>query len=210
MTAIDKIQNEALEQEGRATHALALINALAPDPSKWEYRGECVDGGGENCECACGHPIRWCFPIYFESQVKIVGSTCVNHFAAINPETGNLMLEKLAELEAKLASAKKEALAAQKQAEVEAIKARYEAAYDGMKARMQSYESSYTRAPYELWQLARSSKWGLPRKAPNYKRACDFIRWYSQSLARIERLWGTHAIGVDCRADIARLETQPA
>jgi hypothetical protein len=189
-TTIDRLESEVLEQQDRATHALALLTALAPDPSKWEYRGECFDGG-EQSKCACGHPIRWEFPIYRENEVKVVGSTCVNHFAALNPTTGALMLSKLAELEDRLAAAKKAAKAAARQVEVDAARVRFEATLTAARVKFDSYRARGVKAPWELWRAVASYR-RVPSKAPEYSRACDYIRWYKQETARLERAMENH------------------
>ena len=64
-------------------HAQRLINALG-NPSEWQATGEVVDAGGH---CACGHPIRWAFPIVHpDGRQNVIGSECINHFQNINPD----------------------------------------------------------------------------------------------------------------------------
>lgn len=176
-----------MEQESRTNHALALLNALAPDPSKWEYRGECFEGD-ENSHCACGHPIRWLFPIYLEQQVKVVGSTCVNHFAAINPATGGLMLEKLAELQAKLSEQLKAAKRAAADSENSMLWIKYCEARDRALARHNANRAEYRRSPYTLWWFCCAGREQYRRNSqPEYTRACDLKRWLLKGIARAER-----------------------
>lgn len=186
MTTIERTEQETVEQEVRTAHALALIVALAPDPSAWEYRGQCNDTGpNSNAKCACGHPIRYEFPIYRGVESRVVGSTCVEHFAALNPETGALMLAKLEELQSKLAEQKKAAKAAIQQAEVDTLKSQFEAAYSAVKARFDGYRERGVYAPYELWSRI-CGRGRVPSHAPEYQRACDYIRWYKQQTARLQ------------------------
>jgi hypothetical protein len=59
-------------------HVQRLATAMAPDPKEWEYRGEMIDSGnGANAHCACGHPIRYVFPIYNRRTGKSVPIGCV-------------------------------------------------------------------------------------------------------------------------------------
>ena len=84
--------------------------ARCGDPSKWEYRGEVLEAGkGDNVKCVCGHPIKNLFPIYAPDGVDrvVIGSTCIDHYAAYNPAHAAKMREALAAfLEKKKAEAK--------------------------------------------------------------------------------------------------------
>lgn len=187
MIAIEQTENQIIEQESRASHVLALIEALAPDPSQWEYRGECDDAGaGSEAKCACGHPIRFLFPIYHaDGRVKIVGSTCVNHFASINPATGQLMLDKLDELNAKLAEQKKAAKRAADDAENARLWSEYCAARDAAVAAHNANRAEYRRSPYQLWYFAAANREEYRRQyPPEYTRACDLKRWLTKAIAR--------------------------
>lgn len=187
MTTIEKTTAELSNQESRTNHALALLAALAPDPSLWEYRGECFEGDAGS-HCACGHPIRWLFPIYYGNQTKVVGSTCVNHFAAINPATGALMLAKLEELQTKLSDQRKAAVKATADAENQKLWAQYVEVRDKARAMHQSNRSRYIRSPYELWFFTSSSREQFNRNSPpEYTRPCDLKKWITKAIARAQR-----------------------
>lgn len=186
MTTIETTSAALAQQESRTNHAMALLNALAPDPSKWEYRGECLEGD-ENSKCACGHPIRWLFPIYFGEQQKVVGSTCVNHFAAINPETGALMLEALERLQTKLSDQRKAALKATADSENAALWAQYSQLRDTAIERHNSNRGRYIRSPWELWFFVAGRSQYRRLKTPEYVRACDLKKWLVKAIAAAER-----------------------
>jgi hypothetical protein len=73
--------NQAERKVDNLAHLERLATAMAPDPTRWEYRGEVLDGGGglEQVHCTCGHPIRWIFPIYDRDSGRSlpIGSTCI-------------------------------------------------------------------------------------------------------------------------------------
>lgn len=86
MTKVSALESQIDKKANTLYHAGALIAALK-NPSEWEYAGQCLDAGSQSSEqCACGHPIRYCFvikhPVYGINQV---GSTCIEYFQAINP-----------------------------------------------------------------------------------------------------------------------------
>lgn len=194
MTTIQRTQSELSTQESHTNHALALLAALAPDPSKWEYRGECFEGD-ENSHCACGHPIRWLFPIYFENQTKIVGSTCVNHFAAINPATGQLMIDKLAELQTKLSDQKKAAARAAADAENAALWTEYCNWRDAAISAHRTNRQRYVRSPYQLWHFAESYREQYRvTKQPEYTRPCDLKKWLVKAIARAKSAMQPEAV----------------
>lgn len=80
---MSNLEQTASVMRSSLRHAQRLINALG-NPSEWQATGEVVDAGGH---CACGHPIRWAFPIVHpDGRQNVIGSECVNHFQNINPD----------------------------------------------------------------------------------------------------------------------------
>lgn len=72
----------SVERELDNKHHLArLAHAMAPDPTRWEYRGVMIDGGRGLMvnSCTCGHPIRWIFKIHNKDDGRTlpIGSTCI-------------------------------------------------------------------------------------------------------------------------------------
>ncbi len=61
-----------------------LLAALAPNPTRWEWRGESYEAAyyGQY-SCACGHPIRRLHPIYCRvtGRLMVIGGVCLEaHF----------------------------------------------------------------------------------------------------------------------------------
>lgn len=58
---------------------------MAPDPSRWEYRGGYGDAGFYGASsCACGHDIRYEFPIERDDGSSlIIGSTCIDKYIPV-------------------------------------------------------------------------------------------------------------------------------
>lgn len=82
MTSAIEKQERALED---LAHAQRIADAMAPDPREWEWTGEVNDAGpGASMmpggpKCACGHPIRYQFPLERERDGArvVIGSTCI-------------------------------------------------------------------------------------------------------------------------------------
>ncbi len=63
-----------------------LLAALAPDPTRWEWRGESIEAAhyGEH-QCACGQPILRLHPIHrrITGRTLVIGAICgATHFIA--------------------------------------------------------------------------------------------------------------------------------
>lgn len=79
MSKIDTDIKQAEKTVGNLGHIQRLADAMMPNPKDWEYRDEIEEG--ENARCACGHPIRWMFPIHRKSDnaVLAIGSVCIEN-----------------------------------------------------------------------------------------------------------------------------------
>ena len=183
MIKIDRLEKRTDELARELDHRAKLMRALEPDPPEYEYTGEEPIDGGANAHCSCGHEIRWIFTVIRKRDGKImpIGSTCINHFAAINPITFQRLNQAYDILLKKLSEAEKSAKAAAAQVKVEAAKIKFLAAYDRASTLYDNYRSRGEHAPYELWMLMASRKYSIsPDGVPEYTRACDYIKWYDQ------------------------------
>jgi len=179
--------------EAPAHYAAALIAALAPDPALWEYRGEMIDGGISALSpprCACGHPIRWLFPIYLPGTPELaaqLGSTCILHYAAYRPDDAARMQERLAAMEAELAAALAKARRVKSMAEVAAARERHAALTGAASERYEYYRSGGLRAPRSLWWAVASRKGAVPGpdECPQYTRPADARRWHEKHIAAL-------------------------
>lgn len=110
-TAIEQLERQADRAADAAHYAERLIAGLG-DPSKYVYTGTCIDTGPwSGAHCACGMPIRYVFLILNEEtrEQKVVGSVCINHFAAYNPALYESLSTAAEELFARLAEERKAA-----------------------------------------------------------------------------------------------------
>src|SRR5271166_5680531 len=92
------------------------------DAREWTFDGEIIDLEFPTGKCTCDHPIRYVFVInHPDGRSAPVGSECINHFQAYNPELWEKMKHahadfwerrKAAEKAAKEAEAQKDAAAA--------------------------------------------------------------------------------------------------
>ncbi len=164
--------------------------ARCGDPSKWEYRGEVLEAGKfETVKCVCGHPIRNLFPIYAPDGVDkvVIGSTCIEHYAAYNPEHAARMRAALAAfLEKKKAEAKAEKDLLQVK-EVEERLALYEQVY---KRVVEYYASKYragVRIPYYWYNLVtRTYSPERVRNGLGYKTKRGLLKFLSDEIKRLE------------------------
>ena len=84
-TALARKVKDSEEAQESIAHAQAIADKLAPDCREWEWTGETIDAGKGATQgfnpprCACGHPIRYLFPLVRERDGATVniGSTCI-------------------------------------------------------------------------------------------------------------------------------------
>ena len=76
---IEKEIRQTEETQVNLRHMKILADAMAPDPTEWRYEGEIEEAGDGLASCACGHPIRYCFPIRRprDGAILIIGSVCI-------------------------------------------------------------------------------------------------------------------------------------
>lgn len=206
---IGKQQRNLELASARLHHVEKLIEVLG-DPSEWEYRDEWADGGRMSQEkCSCGQTIRYLFIIHHPIKGRAqVGSTCVNHFAVINPalyermKAGVEAMEKT--LAAEKAEVKRKAKAAQDNATVESLKEQYVQQYDELYCRKEAIAldaTDRTKSNNRAWQFSMlgmlngvfhpqyEETYVLPPRfvPPKYKTPRGYINWYSKQLERLQR-----------------------
>jgi len=188
---IETIERAEADLLASNTHALNLISALAPyAPSEYEYRGEVADAGAPVAQCACGHPIRFCFPIYHASgKTAILGSTCVEHYSLLCPETGARMKAAEERLHAEIAAARKLAARATADAENAGLWQIYSELRDKAVAAHKANRQAGQRSPHDLWQFAEGwyEKYRV-QNPPEYTRPSDLRKWLTKAIARVQRL----------------------
>lgn len=183
MLKINELRTTEETQQSELSHRKALLAALAPDPAAWEYRGEMIDSGpASRAHCACGHPIRYVFPVYRGGEVRPIGSTCITHYATVSAEQAARMQARLDATQAAIREAAKQARQAAADRKAEQAAAAYREAYDRIKAIYRSFADRGRHAPREIWALAQSYRYALPSpdRPPEYQRASDLTRWFAK------------------------------
>lgn len=186
MTTIENTERLAILSNGRMEYAQRLCNALG-DPSQWEYRGEMIDLEAPKGKCACGHEgIRFEFIIHRDKQTAIIGSTCICHFALINPAAAENMAIDYQKIMKKLAEQKQAAKKAAQQAEVIVIGEEYNNLRAICEEKYRGFRDHGYRVPWELWNICASGRCYLPKKytwyTENYVRSCDQKRKIGDSI----------------------------
>lgn len=190
MTKIENLTEATQTAARRAEYARNLLRGLDGEPQNYEYKGEIVDCGSDG-KCACGHPIRWGFPLKHKSEpgkTKIVGSTCVGYFAEVNQELFLALCEGVERLNEQLAQAKAASKRAASQAEVEALAAQWQTLYESRRAEYMGYRERGEMAPRPLWEAFGSRFRRVPSTAPKYTRPADYKRWYKEQIKKLETL----------------------
>jgi len=175
------------------------------DPSKYEYRGECIDLGRPSGKCTCDHPIRYVFLIYNPEtgESAPVGSECINHFQSYNPELFTKLQAAVDKLERRLADEKIAQNTAKRTAEANEARPAYEAAVARATKLIEDWRAANTWAmwlPRELWVMGESIKKGVPE----YKNQVSYAKFYTRATADYTRICDQFT------ADIAKKAEQAA
>jgi hypothetical protein len=117
---------------------------------------------------------------------QIVGSTCIEYFQDAGLIYGELT-HALDALRKRLAEAKKAAKAAADEIKVIEARTAYEVRYDTLLARFRACRENGQLAPRGLW-VAMASHYRVHRTAPQYARACDYLKWYAKQTKALENL----------------------
>jgi len=152
------------------------------NPSDYEYTGLCYEA--ENAECVCGHMIKYCFQIAHKvdkSKTAIVGSVCIDHFAGYSQGLFESLLKAKEALKLRLSEDKKRAKEASQKAEVQILADKFITLKAQARVRYLAIRQSGKRASYDLWFIVVR---GIFVK--QYKRPCDYIRFYKAQIERIE------------------------
>ncbi len=190
MTKIETLTEATQTAARRAEYARNLLRGLGYEPQNYEYSGEILDCGTDG-ECACGHPIRWGFPLKHKSdagKTKIVGSTCVGYFAEVNQELFLALCKGVDRLNEQLAQAKAASKRAAAQAEVEALAAQWQELYDSLRAEYIGYRERGEMAPRALWEAFGSRFRALEAEPPQYTRPAAYKRWYKKEIEKLRTL----------------------
>jgi len=187
-TVIERTEQQIERGADRARYLASLIAELG-NPSEWEYTGVVNDRGQQDGKCACGHPIRYEFCIeHPDGREAVVGSTCVEHFEQVNPTLFAALTNAVEELKTKLAADKKAAKEAQQDEEIARLKEEREKLAATLKARFVEEEKMRTRG----W-VSEDTYYGYcaaRRQPKEYKRKCDYLRWYRESIETLKRYVG--------------------
>ncbi len=189
MTQLELLDNQTATIKAQSDHVLRLLAALDNRPQDWEYRDEMDEDKSGKSQCACGHPIVYLFPVYdtkHPNVKRILGSTCINHYATYRPEDAARMLEVQAAHDAKLAEARKAAKRAAAMAEVQALVA----VWEPLAARIEGYWER-KRQGYRIPEAIYYNHFFKPGRMEHhlentYTRPCDMIRYVKKEIKSAE------------------------
>jgi hypothetical protein len=191
-TVIERTERQEEKATSRLHHVETLVAKLG-NPSEWEHTGVVNDLGRPEGECACGHAIRYEFCLeHPDGRKAVVGSTCIDHFEHINPALYASLKGALDGIREKLAADKRTAREAQQDAEVEKLKAERAPLVDTLIARYKKAKAD----SYNGYVDNEDIYWGYrvaQQKPKQYKRRCDYIRWYKDSIETLKRYIGEGA-----------------
>lgn len=186
---LNTLERTHADLEARSAHVLRLLAALAPDPRAWEYTGDVIDTGApDGGKCACGHPVRYLFPLRRGEDTANVGSTCVEHFSAIDPDLHDRLSEALARNTAAIAEAKAAARKAAALAEVAQAREEWSAVASAIRAQIAAAKARDRWIPRNLWEIEHYLPGLLSgRKAERFTRPADQKRWYRDAVKTLNR-----------------------
>lgn len=189
MADVIKLEREINTLAGFTEIVRKFVQRLG-DPSKFEYRGECIDLGGPVGKCTCDHPIRYVFLIHGpDGRVAPVGSECINHFASYNPNLYERLTHAKDALFEKLAQEEKDRAEALRRAELDEVKP----AFDAALARFRTFIADYKERtqsyflPYDLYALQ-----GKLNRPPEYKRTQTYTKYYKDMAEHINQVLARH------------------
>lgn len=178
--ATDKLEKQVANATGFLGVVAKFVQRLG-DPSKYEYRGECIDLGRPTGKCTCDHPIRYVFPIYNPETGAMApcGSECINHFQSYNPELFARLQKAVEKLERKLADEQIALNRAKRLAEADEVRPAYLEAKAKAEKYIADWKAKNTWAKYlptELWKLQLE----LQKSEPEYKQPVHYRKFYTR------------------------------
>ena len=195
------------KQIGNTSSFLGIVAKFVQrlgDPSKYEYRGECIDLGRPSGKCTCDHPIRYVFPVYNPETGESApcGSECINHFQSYNPELFAKLQAAVGKLERRLADEKIALLKAKRTAEADAARPAYEVAVARATKLIEDWRAANTWAkwlPRELWAMQESIKKGTPE----YKNPGSYTKFYTRETEKLTKVCDQFAVEMAKKAEQA-------
>lgn len=202
MASINEMEKKAVKISADNAYRKRLAQALHPDPSEWKFTGIVTEAQGLiTSKCACGHSIKFEFHIERKRDglKAIVGSTCINHYADINPELVEAIDGAYKKLQAEIRKAKKKSKKAKQQKEVDNLKAIYEYIYKRGYSIYLAYRDRDQKAPRALWEAYGSHYYHLPYPAsdPKYKTARGYKNYYKKAINDARRSLENSGINPD-------------
>lgn len=193
-TKIELQESKANGHADRLAQMQRLINGLAPDPSEWEYTGQCHDLGKPVGYCACGHEIRYEFILNRkrDGATAVVGSVCIDNYALISPAAAAWMRQDLERMMEEVKEAKKKAEEAKRVEEAEKLHKRWERQVEELRIREEHLKakSGSDWIPYDMWMALYGKK--SVTRIPTYQRTTGYINWYKKTELRIAELLALH------------------
>ena len=184
-TKIDNLSEQSLETESTIRFISPFMSKMG-DPRDYEYRGICIDAGRPCEKCICGHSIRYIFVVHHKTEPREanLGSECINHFQAYNPDLWQALCKAQDKLNLELKEAKRKAKEAKQDIEIDRLRSEYRRIYDILYQAYRSYRGRGIKAPYNLWQAICGWYCGLvnPDNEPEYVRKHSYIKYWNKQI----------------------------
>ena len=185
MTAEENITSEVPKQDAFKEIVRKFIARLG-DARQWTFDGEVIDLGVPIGKCTCDHPIRYVFVIrHPDGRTAPVGSECINHFQAYNPELWEKMSKCHADYWARRTAAEKAVKEAQNQKDAAAAKVPWDAVRKEAAALLENRRGWLSGDLYSLRVI-------LNTKLPEYKRTKSYVTFYQRETKQIAQLIYRH------------------
>ena len=159
-------------------HYARLLSAMHGVPSEWEWDGNIIED--KDGKCACGHKIRWCFPlVHTKGQFEpiVVGSVCVENAPGISPQLVEQMKVASESLRKLIAERKKQEKEMAQDKEIAELLGRREKMREMVRSRHADNQSRGGMSSRIIWMMA-VGKWGFKR--------VDAYKSKSASIARLK------------------------
>jgi hypothetical protein len=169
------------------------------DVREWTFDGEVIDLGIPSGKCTCDHPIRYVFVIHHpDGRTAPVGSECINHFQAYNPELWEKMKHAHADFWEQRKAAEKAAKEAQAQKDVMAARIPWLAVRKGAEQLLAGRKGWLSGDLYSLRVI-------LNTKLPEYKRTKTYVTFYQRETKQIGQLIYRH-LNNEATVDLSSLK----
>lgn len=197
MTTIDKLEGKIRNSEN--SYYVRLMRSLEYKPENWIWNGTIIDLGGVLGSCACGHEIRYQFPLTnkITGRTVIVGCICVENYKLFDSHTIGQMKEKIKEVEKEIRRKKAEAKKLVQKEEIEKLISGRKPLLEKLYKINDLYNETNAFKPYELYIYQ-------PVNPEKYTRLSSCVKALKKDIGII------NTICKNCEKEVSELEIKLA